>query len=276
MSDRRTVTYCYDGTFDGLMCCVFECYEKRELPTSISVGTPEQLDFSELKHIITDRSKASRVISAIPKKISPNVLDLTHKMFLSCEEDKDITILMYLLKGFKAGGKIEYMLADETINKLNKAVQHLTREAHLYEGFVRFSDRDGYLTAVIEPKNKVIPLLADHFTDRFRNENFLIYDKTHRMALIYFKHKAEIAENIDFTMPPATEEEKLYRELWRGFYDAIGIKERYNPRCRMSLVPKRYWGCMTELCDKTGDSVTDSMTEITGTKAVLQITENKP
>lgn len=252
MSDGRNVIYCYDGTFDGLMCCVFESFKRREIPEEISVGEPEQLSFCEIHHIETMPEKAERVIAAIPKKITANTLDLTRKMFLSCAADKDLTILIFLHKGFRVGAKIEQMLADETVNTLNKAVFHCTHEAHLLTGFIRFSDYNGYLAAVIEPKNTVIPLLASHFTDRFRNENFLIYDKTHRMALIYFQHKAEIAENIDFELPPATAEEERYRELWKSFYKTIGIKERYNPRCRMNLMPKRFWANMTEMQDELG------------------------
>ncbi len=245
----RNVTYCYDGTFDGLMCCVFESFEKREIPEEIVVGEPDQLSFSEIRSIETNSEKARRVITAIPKKISPNVLDLVRKMFLSCAENKDAIILVYLIKGFRTGAKIESMLADDTVNALNKAVFHCTHEAHMLEGFVRFSDYGGYLASVIEPKNKVIPLIAGHFIDRFRNENFLIYDKVHRMALIYYRHKAEIAENIDFSLPVTTACEARYSELWKLFYNTIGIKERYNSRCRMNLMPKRFWNCMTEMRD---------------------------
>ena len=37
-----------------------------------------------------------------------------------------------------------------------------------------------------------------------------------------------------------------YRLLWKRFYDTISIRERENPRGRMSKMPKRYWGTMTE------------------------------
>lgn len=252
MFNGRDVIYCYDGSFDGLMCCVFESFERKEIPSRITAGEPEQLSFSELKSIETVPEKAARVLRAIPLKITPNTLDLIRKMFLSCDENKELLILIYLHKGFRAGAKIELMLADDTVNAVNKAVFNCTHEAHLLTGFIRFSDFGGYLAAVIEPKNKVIPLLAEHFTDRFRNENFLIYDKTHRMALIYYMHKTEIAENIDFEMPAATAEEERYRELWKSFYRTIGIKERYNPRCRMNLMPKRFWSNMTEMREELG------------------------
>lgn len=47
-------------------------------------------------------------------------------------------------------------------------------------------------------------------------------------------------------MAPPDEAEARYRLLWKRFYDTIAIRERENPRCRMTHMPKRYWGTMTE------------------------------
>ncbi|MCM1023172.1 MAG: TIGR03915 family putative DNA repair protein [Prevotella sp.] len=246
MFNGRDVIYRYDGSFDGLLCCVFESFVRRETPAGICAGTQEQLAFAETLDVPADPIKAARVAAAIPKKISPRAVETVRIAFLTFGGDKDMLILKYLQKGFSMGGRIENMLADDTVNALNKAVLHCTTEAQRMKQFIRFSDFDGYLAAVIEPKNKVLPLIADHFTDRFRNENFLIYDKTHRMALAYLSHRAEILEDISFEMPAAGAEEERYRELWKGFCNAVAIKERYNPRCRMNFMPKRYWAHMTE------------------------------
>lgn len=246
MFNGRDVVYCCDGSFDGLLCCVFESFVRRETPLGVVGGAQEQLSLSETLYVPTVPERAARVAAAIPKKISPRVWELIRIAFLTFGEDKDLLILKYLQIGFEFGAAVENMLADDTVNALTKAVQHCTTEAQRMKQFIRFSDFDGYLAAVIEPKNKVIPLIADHFTDRYRNENFLIYDETHRMALVYCSHRAEIVYDISFEMPAASAEEERYRELWKGFYDTIAIKERYNPRCRMTMMPKRYWGHMTE------------------------------
>lgn len=29
MPDRANVAYCYDGSFEGMLCCIFESFEKR-------------------------------------------------------------------------------------------------------------------------------------------------------------------------------------------------------------------------------------------------------
>jgi probable DNA metabolism protein len=52
---------------------------------------------------------------------------------------------------------------------------------------------------------------------------------------------------VDAFQPGAPGEAELYyRTLWRKFYDPIAIEGRYNPRLRMTHMPKRYWGTMTE------------------------------
>ncbi len=47
-------------------------------------------------------------------------------------------------------------------------------------------------------------------------------------------------------MAPPNEEEAACRLLWKRFYETVAIPERYNPRCRMTQMPKRYWSTMTE------------------------------
>lgn len=247
MPNGTDVIYSYDGSFDGLMCCMFESCTRREFPSDIISGEPEQLSFGSIRYIKTDPSAAERVIRSIPQKMGVGAFDFIRKAFLTCIPDRDMLILKFMYKGYRYGGRVMDMLSDDVVHPLERAVHHCTNEAHLLKGFIRFTDTGEALAAVITPKNKVIPLLAQHFTDRFRNENFLIYDKTHRMALIYLQGKAEILESVDLTLPEVTEEEEHYRSLWKTFYDAVGIKERYNPRCRMTHMPKRYWENITEM-----------------------------
>ncbi len=92
---------------------------------------------------------------------------------------KDLLILRFLRLGYRYGRDILNRLTDETVHTLTVAVRHLEREAHHYKGFVRFSETKGALTAQIEPKNIVLPLIARHFCERYAQERFLIHDKTH-------------------------------------------------------------------------------------------------
>ncbi len=257
MPDRRAVkknsepkaaltVYCYDGSFDGLLCCVFESYESGEVPSDV---LPEGADLPLLlpvKAIETDAAKAERVQLSIPKKMGHLALDFVRKAFLTCHPKKELLILKFLRLGYQYGATVMDRLTDETVHTLTTAVRHATHEAHLFQGFIRFSEVNGALVAEIEPKNIVLPLIAPHFCDRYPGERFLIYDRTHGMALMYQEGEARICDVEAFEQPQPGEEEKKFRALWRLFYDTIEIKERHNPRCRMSHMPKRFWSCMTE------------------------------
>ncbi len=245
MNTQADLNYYYDGSFDGLMCCVFESYEQREIPIDILVDTAAPQLFSG-RPIPTDPHRSARVLASIPGKIGPAALDFVKHAFLTCLPRKELYILLFLRLGYRHGPRVMDMLTDDVVNTLFKAVNHLNRESHLLKGFLRFSVCNGALVGEIEPKNFVLPLLTRHFCERYPEERFLIVDKTHGMGLLYQPYQARVIPVADLELPAMDEDEQTFRELWRLFYDTIAIRERYNPRCRMSHMPKRYWKNMTE------------------------------
>ncbi|GBG57753.1 DNA metabolism protein [Sporomusaceae bacterium FL31] len=246
MHHQSNVTYRYDGSFDGLLCCVFESYDKKEIPTDILLPDAASLLLFPEKRIVTDLEKANRVLASIPKKIGFPALEFIRHAFLTYLPQKELAILRFLRLGYQRGPAVMQMLADETVNILFKAVRHLERESHLFKGFVRFSVINQVLVAEIEPKNFVLPLLVQHFCERFPEEKFLIYDKKHGMALVYQPYKPMVIPVEELELPEPDQEEQAYRELWKVFYDTIAIQGRYNPQCRMNHMPKRYWKYLTE------------------------------
>ena len=97
--------------------------------------------------------------------------------------------------------------------------------------------------------------MAHHFTQRFANQNFMIYDSANKQALLYNQKQATIirAENIE--LPEIDDNEIDMQKLWKLFYDTIAIKERCNPKCRMNFMPKRTWDLLSEMQDWDGISV---------------------
>lgn len=252
MSNRSDIVYCYDGSFKGLMCCVYESYLRKEKPFDIVDVNDCRATLFEVRDISTDEEKARRVSSAIREKISAEAYDFLYKAYLSCLEQKELHILSFIYLGFKAGKQTLKMLTNETVSVLYKAVNHLLNETGLLRGFVRFSDFGGGLVATIEPKNNVLPILKYHFLDRFPDGTFIIYDKTHSLVLLAQKGQNKIISVDDFQPPSAEADELKYRALWKRFYDTIAVEGRENPKCRMSHMPKRYWAHMTEMHPQHG------------------------
>lgn len=245
---RSDIVYLYDGSYEGLLCCVFESFLKKERPLDIIPKDFYQMTLYESRIIPTDFHKADRVINGIRKK-SDEAASFTELCYYTCHEKKEILILDFIGLLIKYGKNTLSMLTNDTVNELTKAVRSLTMESHQLKGFVRFSINGCLLSAVIEPKNFVLPLIAPHFCDRYNSEAFIIYDISHGFALIYKPFEYDIIPIEKFDQPEKTKEEQKFRKLWKLFYDTIAIKERENPRCRMSHMQKRYWNRLTEMND---------------------------
>ncbi len=242
------VIYTYDGSFEGFLCCIFESYALRETPADICLEEELAPTLFPCRSIRTDIGHANRVLRKVVK-LSPYTAELLRKGFLTCLPEKERYLYALVVRLLKEGPGFLRNFSDETLYPVLKAVRHLDGEAHLLKGFVRFSELGGVLGSEIEPKNRVLPVLRSHFCSRYMNERFFIYDRTHKEALFYAAGRSVIRPLDDFQMAPPDETEANYRILWKRFYDTIAIKERHNPRCRMTQMPKRYWGTMTEFQD---------------------------
>lgn len=239
------IVYIYDGSFQGFLCCIFDSYARHEAPSSIVSEAEFSPTLFDSRFVPTDAAHAERVFRKVVK-CSPDAAGLLRRGFLTCLPDREMHLYRLVAKLLRDGPGFLRDLADETLFPVLKAVRHLNGEVQLLRGFVRFSEFSGILSAEIEPKNRVLSLLRPHFCGRFQNESFFIYDRTHQEALFYTGGKAVIAPLAQFVMSPPDETEAAFRQLWKRFYDTIAIKERDNPRCRMTQMPKRYWGVMTE------------------------------
>jgi probable DNA metabolism protein len=245
--DKSNLVYCYDGSFDGFLSCVFESYLKKETPCDIFSEEEAEPTLFRQKWVETNMEHAERVFTSMETKISPSASKLVQDGFLTCAPRRELLLLRFLRQGYQYGGTVINRLADPDVAAVMDAVKFLQNEAHLYLGFVRFSSQNGTLASVISPKNCVLPLIRAHFCSRFNAETFLIYDRTHHMALIHRPGKDCIVPLEYFTLPEPNAEEAGYQRLWKQFYDTIAVEGRENPRCRMTHIPKRYWADTVEL-----------------------------
>ena len=246
----------YDGTYPGFLCCVFDCYVNREEPVEFRV--PEDLCGSlyPLRTVETDEAHARRVYKSFAK-FGREGQELAVRCFLTCLPDRELWLWRFLRLGYQMGPKVVKHLTDPTVDRVRKAVWHLEHEAHQYKGFTRFSELNGVLVGEIEPKNRVLPLLRPHFCSRYPQEHFVLHDRVHSEALFHQPgpNGWSILPVDSFQTGPAGETELSYRKLWRAFYDTIAIEGRYNPKCRMTHMPKRYWAMMTEFQEEWGTAL---------------------
>lgn len=241
------VSYIYDGSFNGLLNIVFDSYISKTIPKRI-VNNQFEIDlFCKYIEVITDEEKANRIYKGVLKNISYHALYTAYHTFLSNTTNKEIDIVKYLLLGFQIGNKLDHLLTDETVLKLEKTSKRVFGEFHRLCGLVRFMKLyNGMFYAKIHPDNNIVELLGHHFIKRLPNENFIIHDKNRNIALLYNKKDYLIIEADNLKITSLPEEELYYQNLWKNFYNSIGIKERKNSKLRMQFMPKKYWADLVE------------------------------
>ena len=198
------------------------------------------------REVVTDPARARRVYEGLARKTTPRFRHLMERAYLTCLPSRDLDLYTLIRRGFAEGKSLTKDLSDPVMARVMLALRKMYTEQDHLKGFVRFSQLDGVMVGEIEPKNRVLPILAPHFAARFSGEQFILYDRTHWEAIFYVNYKWAILPVEEFAMGPAGAEEKAFRNLWRRYFKTIAIESRFNPKCQSTHLPKRYRHVMTE------------------------------
>lgn len=250
MSNWKLVnkTFLYDGSFDGFLSLVFDCYVKKTLPQKITKQKDYLPNFlEETIFIPSDGEKSDRVFRGIEKQIGYLTLENAYQAFLCEEKDKEINLLKYLCHGFEMGPKINTMLTISYVYQVMAMKKKSFGECHRLKGLLRFQEiKENLFYACIHPDHNILEPLGQHFMNRLPNQNFIIEDKNRNKLFLYNTKEYQIEENINFKIPKLSEQEKYYQTLWKTFFNTISISERKNRRCQMQFMPKKYWKDLIE------------------------------
>ena len=250
MSYQAHVTdmaYCYDGSFAGFLCCVFESYARREIPAEVCPPEEGQLNFFGARDIPTDPQRARRVAAGL-ERLGAQVKDCITTGFLSTEGGKDLTLLRFARLCFEQGPRAAQMLGNPDAAAAFALARAVSNEACKCIEFIRFEQRDDMLGAVIHPQNYILPLLRPHFCGRFPEEDFMIYDAVHQAVLLHEGRSTRLLElAAPLELPPPSAREQQFQALWTQFYKTLEIKARHNEKGRMTHCPKRFWADMVEM-----------------------------
>ena len=245
----------YDSTFEGFLSAVFEIYRQHldvgefrpdRGDGNLGDGTPGDM-FLQPFSIESSEESACRLHRAIVNFASEDVYNLLQAAFLSEESGIEMKIFAYLKKLF-SGTDPDYGRnpASAEMLPLYKIAQSVRREAGGLLGIVRFAvGPDNILYSEIEPRFNVLWLMETHFSKRFANEKWLIYDS--RRGYGIFHDRSGVREvSLPGYKKGSMDLKDSFTDLWKEFYDAIAIKERENPKLLRRCLPVRYWSHLPE------------------------------
>ena len=275
--------YVFDGTMDGLLTAVFDAFLLKEQPEQLlAEGDVLPLFCDHTHHVTTDEEKAQRVWAGLEKKLPCEALRLISVSWLSELRELNTPLFLYICKVFRQGD-ISRNFADADVLAVTNIARRVLHEQLRMKQFIRFQKaKDGTYLAVVSPDHNVLPLIIDHFQDRFNDQPWLIYDakrhygyyysltpnpspkgegnltgegdlkgegRDNKVIRVTFEDEAAVPFDLSNGKMDAdvlSDNDKLFQDLWRTYFKAICIKERMNPKKQLNDMPRRYWKYMTE------------------------------
>jgi probable DNA metabolism protein len=244
---------------DGLLTAVFEAFSLKEQPEALlAKGDALPLFCDRTYQVKTDEEKARRVWTGLEKKVTREAMKLISVSWLSELKELNTPLFRYICKVFRQGD-ISKNFADPDVLTVTNIARKVLHEQLRMKQFIRFQKaKDGTYLAVVSPDHNVLPIITDHFSDRFNDQPWLIYDAKRHYGFYYdgktvihitFEDEAAVPfclENGKLDEAVLSNDDQLLQDLWRTYFKAICIKERMNPRKQLKDMPRRYWKYMTE------------------------------
>lgn len=250
--EKKYGFYNYDGSFYGLLTCIYHIYYDRVEPLNICVKINESVEqhnfLYESINITTSSEKALKVYNSIAEKISNQALSQVYEAYLSSVEGKELIIYNYIKLGYKVGSNIYAYHYMSEVSEFRKIIIKVTKEVHNFCGFIRFELRGNFYYAIYAPDHNITELLVPHFVERFSDQNFIIHDIKRNVAAIYDTKDYFLTSftNEELQALNSKTKEDPFEQLWKEYFVNMAIEERKNSKQQKRLMPTRYWKHMLE------------------------------
>jgi probable DNA metabolism protein len=250
------IVFRYDKTFEGLLTALFDAYSRKTFPERLfSANEPLPIFAEDVHHVITEAAKSARVWAGLEKKLTRPVCGMLMHVWLSELPGSDELLFRYMRKAFDAPSSIATDFADSDVLEVEKIARKVSREGLRLMQFARFQKAaDGIFFAPVSPVYNALPLTLNYFTDRFADQQWLIYDLKRRYGYYYdLKTAVEVTLDNDEHLLGGklddalmAQDEKLFQEMWKEYTFSLTIRERLNPKLQRQHMPRRFWKYMPE------------------------------
>ena len=258
------LVYTFDRTLDGLLTAVFDSFALHQQPEElVGQGGVLPMFCEEVHAVATADDKARRVWTGLEKLLPREAVRLIAVSWLSEQPQLATPLFRYLCKVFREKRDLSRKFSDPDVLFVTNTARRVMHEQLRMKQFLRFQKaKDGTYLGVVSPDNDVLPLIIDHFCDRFGDQPWLIYDARRRYGYyweptagqkapvrITFQNEDALPFDLDtgqLSDEVISSDDRLLQDLWRTYFKAICIRERMNPRKQLSDMPRRYWKYMTE------------------------------
>lgn len=263
MSDKPVRVYQCEDSISGVLSAVYEAgisgYGHKYIKIQpLAANEIYELElFTEFVRVESSDEKVESVLDAVRNKISNRAYSFVMCAAVSTYPDRGDAIYQFLTYGFSMGDQVCDAMQIPWVKRAFEIRRRIFNEAHFFREFIRFREvqKDpALLVATIEPEHHILPIIMEHFSDRFAGEWFIILDKSHGEAAFHQKNgdwevRILTAEE-EQMLAELGEQREEYVELWKTFFKHIAISDRKNEKLQRNMLPLHYRKHLTEFMEE--------------------------
>ncbi|MGP5493411.1 TIGR03915 family putative DNA repair protein [Psychrobacter celer] len=255
----------YEPSFEGWLSAVFYVYANKlyndEALQLIAQDCYVPSLIAQATSVVPNEEHAERVLVKLNQLLGRSGMRNLLWGFLS-EKEHIGTTLFWVVK-YAIDYPNRHIMQDVGnlhVLELVQTVKSVGREKHRMEAFVRFEHTtDDIYFARVEPDFNVLPLIGEHFRQRYQDQHWAIYDITRGYGIYYDKSNSTATrpaalqtitelDNAVLRRPASihSADERRYQQFWQGYFTNVNITERKNPRLHRQYLPQRYWKYLSE------------------------------
>jgi hypothetical protein len=262
--------YVYDGSFEGLLSAVFAATAAHDRSADIVCSGELQPRLGQdLIMVDTDLNHAARIRRTLLRTYGRYAYGTVYRAALLDGPDVPIIVHRFILMALarcnpcrscanKAtcthpcslprSSTILDDLGNPVVCQLMKMARATVNEWDRMRQFIRFEHCEGDVWfGRCNPRASVVPLLMHHFTERFNDQKFVIYDEVHHLSGVWDGKHASLVMADGVEPPAKSSDEAAMQTAWRTYWNHVWLQARYHPELQCQHMPKRLWRNLTEM-----------------------------
>ncbi|MBP5260956.1 MAG: hypothetical protein J6Z43_02370 [Clostridiales bacterium] len=227
--------FAYDGTYDGFLCVAVKCINLRVFPDRVLAAHDGGEDIC---YVRTDYDIAGKMHRFLGERSCAQVQQMVVDGFLTDMDDRERALIDLIARAVRFGACVADDYEHANLRRIHKAILDLYREEQTCFTALATEDYKEAKTAVIDPHNRVLPLMKNDLIRKTEYANLFIYDRRHSMVLFKKDEADDVVDVSRMHLPEERDVRVMYDLLWQYLSDGTHLK---GIRAKRSADLDRLW-----------------------------------
>ncbi len=219
--------FTYDGTLEGFLCATVRCINMRAMPKAIKPAYEIMYNYNpdDYHHVVTDFTIAEKFYRYIGDYTSLDVQQMVLDGFLTTFPNKERDLFFFICKALKYGASVAEEYDDSVMHRVQMGIRDLYREAQSSLSDIVFTEINDVSVSVINPRNKIIPIVRSSVLKNKSIDDMMLYDKRHNILLMRHGENSQVIDTTLISRSDISTPNKVYDSMWKYFTEFDHIRD---------------------------------------------------